>query len=231
MASTMLEALSKLAWPVLAATAFFVLYPVIKRMIESRCVTIKIGNMELTVQDATEQMRKQLEDLQAKVSELREHEGVATGSAAAPKVKANVKSVLWVNDKPTEGAYEIALLQDKGATVQRAVSTTEAMRMIMSGRAAPDAIVSDMGRREEGEYRSNAGILLIKQVRRASFHVPIVLYASPKYQEKNQAQAIEAGGTGAVSTAVELFELLGVAGLTAEPSAPHDLAPKTGRGS
>lgn len=210
MDSVLIEAVSKLAWPVLAAAAFAVLYPAIKRVIESRGFTIRIGNVELTAQDATDQLRKQIEDLQTTLSELRKRECAKVTPAPTQGVKAETKSVLWVNDKPTEGAYEIAALQDKGITVSRALSTTEAMQMLMSGRAMPDAVVSDMGRREEGEYRSNAGVLLIEQVRKAGFHMPVVIYASPKYQGKNQAQAVAAGGAGAVSSVVELFEMLGI---------------------
>ena len=117
--------------------------------------------------------------------------------------------MLWVNDKPTEGALEIAALQDQGVTVRRAGSTTEAMQLLMSGRFHPDAIVTDMGRREEGEYRSNAGIILIEKIRNAGFNPAFVVYGSPKYQHKNAAQAAQAKAT-AVSSSVELFEVLGI---------------------
>jgi PleD family two-component response regulator len=207
----LIEAISKLAWPVLAVVAFGVLYPAIKRVMETRGVTIKIGGMELTVQDATEQLRKQIDDLQSKLSELRRKEGVSV-LPAPTKDKRDIKSVLWVNDKPTEGALDIAALQSQGIAVRQATSTTEAMRLLKSGRFKADAVVTDMGRREEGEYRSNAGILLIELIRDARFDMPVVVYGASKYQEKNHAQAVDAGGpdTRAVSSSLELFEFLGL---------------------
>ena len=84
------------------------------------------------------------------------------------------------------------------------------MRLLVKGEVTPDAIVSDMGRYEEGEYRVHAGILLIELVRKAHFKMPIVIYGSPKYKGKNHSMALEAGGTGAVASEAELLALLGL---------------------
>jgi hypothetical protein len=47
-----IKAIAELAWPVLAAIVLLGFLPTLRRVIQSRGVTIKYGQMELSVQDA-----------------------------------------------------------------------------------------------------------------------------------------------------------------------------------
>ena len=66
-----LEAIGSLAWPVIAVFVVWRFYPHLRQVIESRAFTIKIGGMEISAQDATSNLLKQINDLQDKVEELR----------------------------------------------------------------------------------------------------------------------------------------------------------------
>jgi CheY-like chemotaxis protein len=209
-----LEAASKLAWPILAAVVLWRLYPSIRKIIESRGFTVKIGEMEVTVQEASDQLRTQVEDLQEKVSALRQQmEGQAQPVAATallgePAEVQPIERILWVDDNPEDNAYEIAKLRNDGYQIVQAVSTDSAMHVLLSGRLGVDAVISDMGRHEGGQHQPRAGLNFIKEAREAGVQVPIFIYASPGAIERNQEELLDAGGNGATSSALELFELI-----------------------
>jgi len=46
----LVKAMSAFAWPVLAAIAFYMLFPTLREMVKSRAFTVKVGKYELTVQ-------------------------------------------------------------------------------------------------------------------------------------------------------------------------------------
>src|SRR5436305_1190992 len=58
-------------WPFIALAALIVLLPSIRRLLNDRSVKIKIGEFELSAQDAANEIQKTLLDLQQKVGELR----------------------------------------------------------------------------------------------------------------------------------------------------------------
>jgi CheY-like chemotaxis protein len=222
--ATILDALSKLAWPILVAVILWKLYPSIRGIIDSRGFTVKVGEMEVTVQEASDQLRTQVEDLQEKVSGLRlqvEGAQAATGLTLAaeprePEPKP-IKRVLWVDDNPENNAFEIAKLRDDDLQVVQATSTDEAMGILLSGRLEVDAIVSDMGRRERGKNQPEAGLTLIQEARGADIQVPIFVYASPRAVARYRDEIREAGGSGATASPIELFELIRTHGDTGSP--------------
>ena len=84
--------------------------------------------MELSVQEATEQLRTNLEDLQKKVEELRAQTGHETPAiaASAPQQAAVVpRRIVWVDDKPANNAFAIARLQDDDVEVVQVTSTED----------------------------------------------------------------------------------------------------------
>lgn len=219
--ANVLDGISSLAWPLLVGIILWKLFPTlqlmiptIKDMIKSRGFTIKVGQAEITFQDASDQLRAQIEDLKIKVAELREWQRQTESGDIAQKLgkeeenEKAISSILWVDDKPSNNAYEVATFEDQGIKVKQVLSTTEAMRELMSGRENYDVIISDMGRREEGEYRGSAGILLIEQVRKNNMKLPIYIYSSARDLDKNKKETLEVGGNGATASPVELFELV-----------------------
>lgn len=223
--ATILDALSKLAWPILVAVILWKLYPSIRGIIESRGFTVKVGEMEVTVQEASDQLRIQVEDLQEKVSALRlQVEGGQASKeltlAARPRAAeeaAPVKRILWIDDNPENNAFEIAKLRDDGLQIVQATSTDEAMSIILSGRLEVDAIISGMGRHERGKNQPEAGLTLIQEVRGAAVQTPIFVYASPRAVARYRDKIREAGGTGATASPIELFELIRTHGGNGSP--------------
>lgn len=205
----LIKSLVALTWPVILAVLLWKLFPEVKRLVVSRAFTIKVAGMEISVQDATEQIRIQLDDLQKQVIALR------SGSTEAPSeipegvmVKEDgviSKRLLWVDDRPKNIALEIAQLQDRGFEVVQSQSTQDAMRLLNSSRSFA-AVISDMGRMEDDAYRAQAGIVLLTAIRRAGYKMPFLVYSAKRYVARNREEVIAAGGDGASASAVELFE-------------------------
>ena len=211
--STILKSISKLLWPILAGVLFWKLYPPILKIIESRAFTIKVGEMEITVQQASDQLRAQVEDLQQKVSGLRaqdqqQAQPVAVLAPDKAALKGPIKSILWVDDKPANNAYEIANLRKEDFQVVQATSTDDGLGKILSGKLSIDAVISDMGRVEENQFRPRAGIDFIKAARDAGIKVPIFIYTTSEIVSRNRDEVLMCGGNGITTSPVELFELI-----------------------
>jgi CheY-like chemotaxis protein len=219
----LIEALTGLAWPVFAAFVIWKIFPSLRNVIESRQFTIKIGGMEVSAQQASENLATQLDDLQKKVSELRAALDERTAPAAVrsleeraeraespPRATASVvRRVLWVDDQPKNNVFEIAKLQKEGIDVTEVTSTTQAMRLLISGREQFGIVISDMGRHEDGEFRAKAGLLLIQDIRRAGvLDLPVIVYSSSRSIDRTREEVQQAGGTTATASPLELFELV-----------------------
>lgn len=208
----LVDALSKLAWPTLAAIVIWKLYPALKNIMEARGFSVELGGMKLSVQEASDQLRKQIQDLQEKLGTLRDN--VPESAEVAPKnVQALTneqvpKRILWVDDVPSNNAYEIAKLRDEGYEITQAVSTTEAMNILAGSKQRFGLIISDMGRKEEGKYDAKAGIKLIKAISIAGIDLPVIVYSSANYATRNRREVLEAGGYEVTASPIDLFELI-----------------------
>src|SRR5215210_6618803 len=131
-----LEGLAAFAWPILLGIVLWQLWPSISNIIDSRGFTVKYGGMEVSVQDASDQLRKQVNDLQNQVLALKQppaaagHAARTSSNGATPEM---VKTVLWVDDAPRRNAHEIAKLEEDGYLVIQASSTSEARSIVRSG--------------------------------------------------------------------------------------------------
>ncbi len=204
------EALSKLAWPVLAAVVIWKFYPGIRKIIDSRGFTVKIGEMEVTVQQASDQIRSQIEDLQRAVSTQPRSAELSRGehAPATPASPGGVHRILWVDDNPTNNAYEIAKLKSDGFDVSQALSSAAALEILQGGDLEVDAIISDMGRQEGGLYDPDAGLKFIEQARKAGITTPIFVYTTARHAARTRDRVTKAGGNGTTKSALELFEMI-----------------------
>lgn len=80
------DAIATLLLPLLALYVAWRLSPLLARIVERRSFSIKIAGFELSAQEATDQLRAQIEDLQSKVAAL-------ALPAAAPAVVDNGKTI------------------------------------------------------------------------------------------------------------------------------------------
>jgi CheY-like chemotaxis protein len=199
-----IEALSGYVWFVLALVVFVVLYPTLKGIIRSRAFTIKVGSMELSVQEASEQLQKQVEDLLEQVSDLRLQAGP---QQSVDRSKPESSTVLWVDDNPSNNAYETAKLRTDGVQVIEARSTAEAIATLRSGRPAPDVVITDLGRVEDGTFVRDAGLELIKQARAVGFEKPMYMYSTRAAKLEREPDVVAAGGNGITDSPVELLTM------------------------
>ena len=206
----LVDAIAGLVWPILAVGLVCRLFPVVRKIVESRSFSIKVGGMEITVQQATEQFRLGLEDLQQKVEELRSRSGQKAHAAGLVHEDENPspRRIAWVDDNPVNNAYEIAWLRNEGVEVVELKSTADAMRTLVGNQVSVRAVISDMVRREGGTRKYRAGIDLVRKLRTAKLKVPIFIYSSIKALAHSREEVLAAGANGATASSVELHELL-----------------------
>ena len=214
----LLEAIGVLAWPAIIILLILMFRPAIAGLIESaksRKFTLKLGGQELTMEEASEQQRKLIADLQAQVLEIKKSiEGIAlpapaapeTPEKAAPQMPPAVTSVLWVDDQPKNNSYFVQQLVDRGVNVELAMSTAEGLRMF--DKKTYGVVISDMGRTEDGIYKPTAGLELLKVIRERSKTTPFIIYSSSRGEKEHREAAIKLGATTLTTSPTEMFGLL-----------------------
>jgi CheY-like chemotaxis protein len=229
-AARIIEAIGSLLWPLLVAVLLIRVIPHIpgvvadlRRAMRTRAFTVRIGGVELSVEDAAEQLRRQVADLQTHMAvQLAEQaegvEGAGRAQPASPeagpardqapaRADQGPPTILWVDDDPDDSTLELAKLRDDGVEVLLARSTAEAMD-VLSLRRGVDAIVTDLGRAEDGEFRSHAGLALLRQLREAEQDQPVLVYTSARRVELDRQDALDAGASVVTSSPTELFAAL-----------------------
>lgn len=186
----LISALAALAWPAVFAVLLVKLFEPIRALVESargRKFTIKVAGNELTMEEASEQQRVLLADLQNKLAQL--EKGLLPQAAIAPVTDAKPRSkrVLWVDDRPRNNSFLVASLQDRGVQVDIARSTTEGLEALKQARY--DAVISDMGR-PEGE---TAGIDLAVKMKTVAPGVPVFIYCGKWAATHLRDDALAAG--------------------------------------
>ncbi|MCY4662571.1 MAG: response regulator [Acidobacteria bacterium] len=202
-----IEALADLAWPLLASVVFWKLGPTILELARSRAFRVRVGMMEISVQDATEQLRRRVDDLQRRVGAR--NSGDAPGEVGRnSRPRSANRRVAWVDDVPENNAYEIARLQEDGVGVVEMLSTEDALGALVERRESVDVVISDMGRRENGVYKGQAGLELIRGLRACEYTGPIYVYCSVEAAGRWEEDARVAGAQGVIASPLELFEML-----------------------
>lgn len=206
-AAHLLTALASLAWPVVFAVMLYVFFEPIKRLIESargRKFTIKVAGNELTMEEASEQQRVIVSDIQLKLAELEKR---LTLNSHEPLLLAGTpsrssKRVLWVDDRPKNNSFLVASLEERGAKVDIALSTEDGVEKFKSGQY--DIVISDMGR-PEGE---RAGIDLAKKVKSLNSNTPFFIFCGNWAARNLKEEAVQAGVTNITSSGTTLLSLL-----------------------
>lgn len=210
------DLLTGLAWPVLIGLVVWRLLPAIREVLASRGFTIHAGGMEISVQQASDNLTERIEDLREQVSALKAGStGLESTAADASPIAAGLpelRAVVWVDDYPENNAYEVDVLRRKGVAVHQARTTAEGLRLL-DDRADVAAVITDMGRTEDGVTKDTAGLELIAQVRRRQPQLPVLVYASAPTVARTREAALTDGATFVTSSATELLEALGRAGL------------------
>jgi CheY-like chemotaxis protein len=200
----LISALSSLAWPALFGIVLYKFYQPLKILIESarsRKFIIKVAGNELTMEEASEQQRMIVNDIQSKLAEVEKRlasiQTVNPNSESTNTIKN--KHILWVDDNPRNNSYLVASLQEKGHTVDFALSTDEAIAKFTS--QSYDIVISDMGRPDDGK----AGITLVKQIRALSPGVPFYIFCGAWAARSFHDEALKNGATDITSSGTTLL--------------------------
>lgn len=237
-----IEAIGSLLWPLLVAVLVWRLVPLLpglvadlRQALRTRAFSVRIGAAELTVEEATELLRRQVTDLQRQVESQVAAPAPApaaprppsTAGAAAPDQAAAQAPwgarplVLWVDDRPDGNAFEMARLRDDGVELLQARSTDEALD-VLALRRGVQAVITDLGRTEGGEYRPHAGLALLRRLREDELEQPVLVYTSRRGVERERADALAAGAAVVTASPIELFttlrSTLGTADATTPPA-------------
>ncbi|ANL87877.1 SAV_2336 N-terminal domain-related protein [Rhizobium phaseoli] len=117
---------------------------------------------------------------------------------------AGVK-ILWVDDIPSNNIYPKDRFEEElDADCTIALSTAEGLELL-TGAAAFDVIITDMGRPEGDE----AGMDLFVAIRKMGIDIPVIIYAARWVTSaRNRKRARDAGVFGTTNDAEELFRLV-----------------------
>ena len=232
----LLNGIAIILWPIIIIILIILFKPAIAAIIESaksRKFTLKIGNQELTVEEASKQERDVIKDLQDRLIKLESqiiktrgkkvekikpaHEVGAGGNGdiqssvslqepPADRHQAQSISILWVDDNPKNNGYLVQLLQDADLTVDLALSTADGLKRFNQGQY--NFVISDMGRREKGSYNHSAGLDLLRKIRAENQKVPFVILTTSQNVKAYASKAYALGGTSITSSPTELFGVL-----------------------
>ncbi len=233
--ATLLDSLATLLWPLIVIFILFIFRKSVESLINSaangRKFSVRIGEMELSMDELSKQQAMMIADLQKRVNELQKK--VDSGTAvletaleeapltenmgrdlvkmAAPsdedfEVDDDISSILWVDDQPKNNALLIDSLRKQGVKVIPAQSTQEALELF---KETPfNCVISDSCR-QEGKILENceAGVQLARKLREINHKMPIYIYtdkANPQLKQKAES----AGATAVTSSPSELMRFL-----------------------
>lgn len=109
--------------------------------------------------------------------------------------------ILWVDDRPSNNAYERKAMETLGIRFTLSISTEDALEKARSGNF--DLIISDMGRPPDPK----AGYTLLEALRREHITTPFIIYAGSNTPE-HQAETKRRGGFGTTNNPQELIQLV-----------------------
>lgn len=204
---TLIDALTALLLPLTLIVLLVKMWPVLRGIFETRKFTIKIAGFELSAQEATDQLRSQIEDLQAKVAALTAHAPVpavpeTTIVPPAPPRPAT-RRILWVDDQPANNAALIAAFQREGIEIDLAVTTAEGLGRLQAQPEGFAAVIADQGRVEDGKYRSDAGTALVREMRAQGIDLPVALFTSAR-GVRTGGDALKAGAEIVTSSSTDI---------------------------
>lgn len=128
----------------------------------------------------------------------------ATVDAALPGRKADRMggaTILWVDDRPSNNAYERRAFEALGIEVHTSLSTEDALARLKQ--FPYDLVITDMGRAGDPD----AGFTLIAEMNKQQPRPPVVVYAGAVAQKKRD-QIVGSGAWGSTNRPQELFSLV-----------------------
>ena len=211
----LVESVASIAWPAIIVLLIFLFRPAVAALIESarsRKFTLRLGAQELTMEEASQQQQTLIADLQSQILEIRKQIEAggepltvvpewSKGTASTP-----TKSILWVDDQPKNNSYFVQQLSEKGVAVDLAMSTADGLRSFDN--KGYGAVISDLGRTEDGTYKETAGLELLQKIRVRDKNIPFIIFCSSRGARKHREEAIALGSTAITSSPTEMSGIL-----------------------
>jgi CheY-like chemotaxis protein len=146
-------------------------------------------------------------------SEPSSHEAVGE---AVRREEPSQLEVLWVDDRPSNNAREIAQLEARGIKVMTKTTSDEALEELRSHPRKYAAVISDLKRGGDRE----AGYRFMDRLRTdvSDANMPIIVYTAST-NPSIDSEARQHGVFGATNSPIQLLELLGAA--IRKPKANH----------
>ncbi len=123
-------------------------------------------------------------------------------AAVQRRPSADFRSVLWVDDHPQNNNEIVHALRTLGIPVDLALSTEEALRLVDPMRHG--LVITDFGRWESGIENAEAGLDLLRALRKRDISLPVFVFAGRRGIERRD-DLLEAGAALATNRATELF--------------------------
>ena len=208
------KAITSLAWPIAALILFFSLRKHVAPLFRRDNLTIKVAGLEVSVKDAAESLGTQVADLQSRLADL-ELSSIASNSEETSKLQNSVvedeletnsaKILLWVDDYPSNNAFIIEKLRGSDIEVVLSLSTEEALEKIQ--KINPTAIISDLGRMENGSDNPFAGLDLLRKMRSEDMKIPTLIFAG-KRGLANKKKLVAAGAVNVTASGVDVMRFI-----------------------
>lgn len=209
-----LKAIATLLWPVIVIAIMLIFRKPVEELIASarlRKFAVKVGEVELSMEEYNKQQSDLIKDLQNQVAALQkstgqhEHSGMeyhVTEAAA----RSRTRSILWVDNHPRNNAMLMENLREADISVTTALDNQEALGKLRT--LSFDKIVTDLDHPDNGRPNATAGIELVKAVRAMNKEIPIYIYTSAGKAEKLFVEAQEAGVNQITGSPTILMALL-----------------------
>lgn len=184
------------------------LLPEIKNIFRNRHFTIKVGDNELTVQQFSDRLVETTADIEERlVAVSGSDQGEGSREQAEHPQSDVLRRILWVDDKPSNNAYQAAQFEALGVKVVQVGSTSEGIQAMDRAQPPFDAVLSDMGRTEPLRYNPDAGLDLIHAIRGMGDTTPIFVCSTRKTVARKD-EILAAGANGVTRSRAELFAML-----------------------
>lgn len=200
------SALSNFAWPVVAAVVLYRFHPLVAALLQRDNMQIKVGGLELSVQDAAKAHGKNIVEIQQRLAAIEANSTISQNFTSENEGRENInrkdRSILWVDDFPSNNAFLVDSLREKNVDVVLSLGTEDAMEKLKYRKFG--AVITDLGRVENGVDNPNAGFDLIGRIKSSGDDVPILVFAGRRALEKRRA-LLEAGAENATNSGVDVL--------------------------
>jgi CheY-like chemotaxis protein len=231
--AVLIRAVGSLLWPLVVLVVVLRLLPELRFRLRNSDVKVKIGAAELSLQDVSDTITRQVDDLQDAVQGILRDAPPATsapapaaatpptrvlrGGPAAPPAPAagtpspaaapvpHRRAVAWFGGDPVTSAYELAKLRGQGVTVLEAATPVDAVRLVAAGQA--DVLVAAV---EPGTASA-----VLREARSAGPATPVIVYGAAVGDDRDRAAFLAEGAAAATASPLELFTTLQRLGISA----------------